>query len=524
MSSSSPSTSSEPSHPRAPPMYYCHECAIEIRPLMVPNPTCPRCNGEFVEEIDPSNPIQDQEDDDDAMQEVRMDPLQAFAGAARRSDVDGSSPVGQGLDIGTLMGGILRGLATAGSQTRPAGNDRDSTNVASGRPTTNNVNDGNVRTGVNQVGPVTFSWGMGSYQATNNASYATTNARSSTSDSPFAERSPMGLNEYVRRSFENHQHDDGMGGAGGAADGRFFNMDNQNTARRSEPDEDNVEDRDNENRFPPELASIRDVFTNLFGGMADGPAGMLVDLFGGGTGRGRTGDYVWGQQGLDDVITQLMEQTRGSTAPPPASEEAIAKLVRFSRKDKEKLKQARNRECSTCMDSFQEEDEEENGVVVEPSLDSNRLSSTLGGNSAIQHVDDDDDPPEVAPQDEQQDELIMMPCKHLFHEDCLLPWLKTNGTCPVCRVSLEPKKEQKESNVESGAAVDAGNSSAGPSQSRANHASNMDDEDESPEAIRQRSRRAAEARSAGQTNTYTHNSGEQHQTVPGSFLQPDELD
>ena len=31
---------------------------------------------------------------------------------------------------------------------------------------------------------------------------------------------------------------------------------------------------------------------------------------------------------------------------------------------------------------------------------------------------------------------IKMPCSHVFHEDCLLQWLKEHSTCPICRMSL----------------------------------------------------------------------------------------
>merc|ERR1711907_184795 len=37
---------------------------------------------------------------------------------------------------------------------------------------------------------------------------------------------------------------------------------------------------------------------------------------------------------------------------------------------------------------------------------------------------------------EAGDEVLEMPCKHVFHKNCLLPWLNKKPSCPLCRNSL----------------------------------------------------------------------------------------
>ncbi|KAG6658068.1 hypothetical protein I3843_04G124200 [Carya illinoinensis] len=42
---------------------------------------------------------------------------------------------------------------------------------------------------------------------------------------------------------------------------------------------------------------------------------------------------------------------------------------------------------------------------------------------------------------EPREEVAITPCNHMFHEDCILPWLKSHGQCPVCRYAFCERME-----------------------------------------------------------------------------------
>jgi E3 ubiquitin-protein ligase RNF115/126 len=117
---------------------------------------------------------------------------------------------------------------------------------------------------------------------------------------------------------------------------------------------------------------------------------------GGNLENGRMGDYVFNQEALDQVITQIMEHSNAHR-PVPATEEIIGKLPREVLMEASKTLE---QDCAVCKEQF-----------------------ILGT----------EDP------DEQI--VITLPCKHPFHMPCILPWLKSSGTCPVCRHALIPQPD-----------------------------------------------------------------------------------
>ncbi|XP_075467612.1 E3 ubiquitin-protein ligase RNF126 [Ascaphus truei] len=96
-------------------------------------------------------------------------------------------------------------------------------------------------------------------------------------------------------------------------------------------------------------------------------------------------DYAWGANGLDTIITQLLNQFE-NTGPPPADNEKIQALPTIQI-TKEHV--GSGLECPVCKEDY-----------------------AVGEN------------------------VRQLPCNHLFHNDCIIPWLEQHDTCPVCRKSL----------------------------------------------------------------------------------------
>ncbi|KAJ4897788.1 E3 ubiquitin-protein ligase RING1-like [Raphanus sativus] len=110
---------------------------------------------------------------------------------------------------------------------------------------------------------------------------------------------------------------------------------------------------------------------------------------------GNLGDYFFGP-GLEQLIQQLAENDPNRYGTPPASKSAVEGLPTV-KVTKDMMRSEMN-QCAVCMDEFED-----------------------GG------------------------DVKQMPCKHVFHQDCLMPWLELHNSCPVCRYELPTDDPEYES-------------------------------------------------------------------------------
>jgi E3 ubiquitin-protein ligase RNF115/126 len=131
---------------------------------------------------------------------------------------------------------------------------------------------------------------------------------------------------------------------------------------------------------------------------------------------GNMGDFVYSQEGLDRIVSQLMEQTATSNAPGPAPQSDIDNLPR-KKVDEEMLGAEHKAECSICMDEV-----------------------NIG------------------------EEVTVLPCKHWFHHPCVSAWLGEHDTCPHCRKSISKGPEGQTSDASAGQQTSSGAQASGSRQ------------------------------------------------------------
>eukprot|EP00249_Psilotum_nudum_P012769 c23971_g2_i1 orf=675-1820(-) len=120
---------------------------------------------------------------------------------------------------------------------------------------------------------------------------------------------------------------------------------------------------------------------NFLGGLGNHDAFVDNEL-----GAGQAGHYFLGPE-LDRLIQLLAENDPDSYGTPPASKAAVEGMPTMTITEEQLKIDAI--QCAVCKDDF------EIGV-----------------------------------------EVRQMPCKHLYHADCILPWLTYHSSCPVCRYKM----------------------------------------------------------------------------------------
>ncbi|KAJ2957748.1 hypothetical protein NQZ79_g6597 [Umbelopsis isabellina] len=135
-------------------------------------------------------------------------------------------------------------------------------------------------------------------------------------------------------------------------------------------------------------------------------------------------EYLSGQE--DQIIQNLLQEANVRNIPPAASDDTISKLPKLVIKSKNIGK----------LYSFD---------MALPLL-SLYLSLSVSTMDFNDFPSDELQPCAVCTEDYvPQEEALKLPCSHIFHQDCIVPWLRMNQTCPVCRFSVESRPSSSNS-------------------------------------------------------------------------------
>lgn len=54
---------------------------------------------------------------------------------------------------------------------------------------------------------------------------------------------------------------------------------------------------------------------------------------------------------------------------------------------------------------------------------------------------------------ELKEDLVELPCSHVYHRDCIMPWFEKSNTCPICRKEFEFEEYRPHEEEEAAAAA-----------------------------------------------------------------------
>ena len=91
-------------------------------------------------------------------------------------------------------------------------------------------------------------------------------------------------------------------------------------------------------------------------------------------------------QEIENILNYVMNNDENKYGSPPAAKSEINKLKKYVLSEENLSKFGCENSCSVCKEDF---------VIGNKMMD--------------------------------------LPCKHYFHEECLMPWLNQHDSCPICR-------------------------------------------------------------------------------------------
>ena len=95
-------------------------------------------------------------------------------------------------------------------------------------------------------------------------------------------------------------------------------------------------------------------------------------------------------QEIENILNYVMNNDENKYGSPPAAKSEINKLKKYVLSEENLNKFGCENSCSVCKEDF---------VIGNKMMD--------------------------------------LPCKHYFHEECLMPWLNQHDSCPICRFELK---------------------------------------------------------------------------------------
>jgi E3 ubiquitin-protein ligase RNF115/126 len=97
-----------------------------------------------------------------------------------------------------------------------------------------------------------------------------------------------------------------------------------------------------------------------------------------------------GESSMESIINYIMQNDPNRYGNPPANKKVVDTLERMECTEENIKSLTKDScECSVCKEDF-----------------------------------------------EKTQKLIYLPCRHLYHDECILPWLKERNSCPTCRFEL----------------------------------------------------------------------------------------